>query len=201
MEIMENWKKTVAIVVAIIVFAYLVHDLYSGISTRPDEVSVPIRMVVEEMAKYDSINISEKAYLTNQFVEGRGFGGAGGMGNDVMGDSEARRFMSTIKNESLKDIYYTFEGGSGQDTLIKKYWAPSPKGVFEYKDVYKLSIGASMYDVKSYTANNVVFMKANTFLWFVATILFAIVALIVFAIAYAVLWFMEKVYEIVTGRY
>lgn len=195
---MDNWKKIVSLAIGLIMFAWFAYGDYSAISSAPEVAAVPLSNTVEKLAVNEGMNISEAAYLTNQFSESRGFGGAGGMGNNVVGAQNAESFIAMVKKEGLKEIYYGFEGKNSG--IVKKYWAPSSKGVFEFSEFYKYKHQPDWisYSGKGYNSDEAVFEKDTAYSWIVFIFSNAIWSLMIYVIAYIMLGFLEKVYEILS---
>lgn len=194
---MKDWKRKISLVIGVLVFVYFMNSTYSQWAADPKEVQMTIDKTIENLSVEENITVTRHAYLTNQFSKGEGFGGAGGMGASIIGIENATGFISTIRRNNLSEVYYTFE--TSKVALVKKYWAPSAQGIFEIKQKHKIS-AFSMYEVKSYDSEIVIFKKSSGLSWTLWTIVFAIIGGIAYLTTLVLLWLIEAVYYKVKNR-
>lgn len=153
----------------------------------PKEMQVEIDCTIENMLSEKEISVFQKAYLRNEFVEGVGMGGAGGMGNNVVGSRNTRDFVETVQSNNIKEAYCVYEIDGG-DRLAKRYWALSSGGTHELRQVY--TAHSSLYSIKEYTKNKITFEMTNedVFLyWYIAIAVCAVIGAIAGLVAHAML--------------
>ena len=160
----------VAVVIGLVTFGLLMCLSYVGwtATAMPKEVQVEIDRTIENTLSKEGISVFQKAYLRNEFTKGVGMGGAGGMGNNVVGSRNARDFIETIQHNNIKEVYCVYE--TDGDRLTKRYWALNPGGTHELRQVYTMH--ESLYSIKEYSKNRITFELTNdsVFLYWLFTI-------------------------------
>ncbi len=154
----------------------------------PQKVQTEIDQTVENLAEEQDINISYRSYLTDEFTERTSFGGAGGMGNALLGSENATDFIETAQYNNLR-IYYTYE--KDKHRFIKKYWALESGGIHELRQVHIAPV-PEFYDSyrpkeHSKDESTITFEKSVSgllVLWIVAIIGSAIMGIIGYIIIY-----------------
>lgn len=155
------WTTLIIGLVAIIaVFIYV-------IAWPVPDKTVATDKTIEIAAGQMGIQLRDKAYLENKFVEGVALGGAGGQGAPQMGEKSSEKFLEQLKiNENwplLKTVYiaYSFETVhvNRKETVARKYWPVSTSGfalIDEFYEYYPIPGG---YILKEANSQEVVFVK------------------------------------------
>lgn len=193
-----EWKKIIAFVIGLLIFGYLANSFSKMQSKDPEEIKLDVNKTVEELAIKESINVSKKDYFVNQNTGMLAFLSES-VADSVIGTTDPQDYISTLKNNSLTEVYYTLK--KNDYSLIKIYWARSPGGIFELKEVHEENFGySSTYSIKSYDSDTVLLQKSNTVINILFYILFAVIALVGCAIAYTILWLLQEGYEYIFDR-
>ena len=187
---MEHKKVFVAVLLGILTSVLIYHGAYSELNSLPDEVRKPIDRTIEtQITRNGGLTISRVGYLRNEFIASQGIGGAGGMGNNVIGITTKKDFLNRIKENNIKNVFYTFEKDY---SLVKKYWAPCPNGIFELqiRHPYK-----NHYTIKDYSETEILYKKSSFSIILESFMKGIVAGAIVLLIVFAVLWILEKLYD------
>ena len=179
----------VAVIIGLVAFGLLMYfDYVDCWAAMPKEAQVEIDQTVESMLSEGGISVFQKAYLRNEFVKCVSFGGAGGMGNNVVGSGNAQDFVETIQHNNIKEVYCVYEYKKDGHRFTKRYWALSPGGTHELRQVYAAPNG--WYSLKEYTESAVTFEVSNDnafAYWVVTIIVCAIIGVLIGLVARVVL--------------
>ena len=190
-EILEETVTVgkVAVIIGLVVFGLLMYYEYVDWATIPKETQVEIDRAVENMLLEENVSVFQKAYLRNEFVEGVGLGGAGGMGNNVIGSRNAQDFVETIQHNNIKEVYCVYEGDGHR--FIKRYWALSSGGTHELRQVHTAPVrNNDLYSPKECNETTVIFGMNNISVieyWLTVVLIYVLIGMIVGLIARALL--------------
>ncbi len=192
-ETLEELEETVtlgkvAVVVGLVTFGLLIYLSYVDwtATPMPKEVQVEMDRITENALSKEKVSVFQKAYLRNEFTKSVSMGGAGGMGNNVVGSRSTQDFVETIQRNNIEEVYCVYEIDGNR--LTKRYWGLDSGGTHELRQVY--TAPRSLYSIKEYTENRITFEINNddVFLYWVFTVaIWAIVGTVVGLVARVVL--------------
>lgn len=190
----------------IIGFAAIIAVFIYVIAWPVPDKTVASDKTIEIAAGQMGIELRDKAYLENKFVEGVALGGAGGQGAPQMGEKNSEKFLEQIKiNEKwplLKTVYvaYSFETArvNGKEAVARKYWLISASGlaqIDEFREYYPIPAGG--YKFKEGNSQEVVFVKDNEYYAFGAILAAIVTAVLYFVFVFSRLaklieWFLNN---------
>ncbi|MCK4799785.1 hypothetical protein KAS31_02295 [Candidatus Parcubacteria bacterium] len=189
-----NWKIKIAIVIALLVFAFYAIESYNYVVDDPSEVKLNISSEVEKLGNEEKINVSKQGYL--KYTVKTLFKSTERV---TIGSNNASDFISTIKNEGLTEVYFVFE--NQESVLTKKYWTLSENVIFEYKETYRDDFDLrSVHTLQGHDDYEVIFEKDYfwTPVWLVFII--GVYSLISACITYVILLLLQVGYEAIFNR-
>jgi hypothetical protein len=172
MDYKDSRKKEVrrtkkGVVITILVGVVLFGGLWAWALWPEPAQAVTFHKEIERLATERGIPVIEVEKLEVKFVEGVGFGGAGGLGAPIVTSRSPEQFVELCGKEGK--IFVANERRGNE--VIRKYWALVPHGnyVIEYIETY--SSPGPILKVSGITPEGVVFEKAYLVLGIVAVVI------------------------------